>query len=335
MLRAFLLYLIHSTVVNSAQVLAPPEVSTLTNPDTIGAGNLSLANPSSLLADDPHFSFAVLEGTVKLPGKACLMVAFATLVKLSYENFTQPFNNGIFWSDDYPEVIIGVKTFEKPGPIFQTGHAAVAVMDVITIMARQNRYRNTTLSIRLTRGSMSIPWANVRFFAAGSVPIPKTLGLAPTVNALPQGPYLTNFTTINNGTNVVSADVDVDNDKLLVFAEYEGGTLTIPDVFITLYASIIHIAQFPTMDAMMPFNITPDNTNARLEYDLLDPPPTSTFVFQYGMAARSLQTLPKYMFEQGKFNEIKFISGWEQTLFAVGSLKKKTLSGARVDVERV
>ncbi|KAL9071183.1 MAG: hypothetical protein Q9161_004360 [Pseudevernia consocians] len=335
MLRAFLLYLIHSTLVNSAQILAPPDDSILTDPDIIEAGNYSLANTSSPLANDPHFSFAVFEGTVKLPGKACLMVAFETLVTLAFRNFTGPFTDGAFWSDDYPEVIIGVKTFRKPGPKFQTGNAVHAVKDLITIMARQNRYRNSTISIRWTKGGIPVPWASVRFFAAGSATTPKASRLAPTMKARPYGPYLANSTAIDNGTEVVSADVNVDDDQLLVFAEFDGVTLAIPDVFITLYASILHIARFPSTDAMVPFKTTPENTNARLQYDLIDPPPASTFVFQYGWAARSLQTLPKYMFEQGKFNEIKLISGWDKTLFAVGSLKKNTLSGARVDVERV
>ena len=77
---------------------------------------------------------------------------------------------------------------------------------------------------------------------------------------------------------------------------------------------------------MAPFLVRNPTTNAQLVYDLIDPPgppqPRPAFVFQYGWAARSLQVLPKHMFEQGRFDEMKFLCGWDGTLFAVGNLTK-------------
>lgn len=340
MLSIILLYLFHCTVVKSVSIrpsnlsqdLSAPKDFTFTDPSIPEPGNTSLANTIPLPINDPHISFAIVKGTAKLPMKACLMVALEALVELSFEYFTEPYGSGIFVSSDYPEVIIVTQVFKGPGPIFQTKHAARGLVDLITLMLRQSSYSNSSIIMRWSDFGMSALWASVAFAVGDHVATQGPSRVAPRMETLPQGPYLANFSNNNNGTEVVF--VNNDDDELLVFAEYVGGDLAIPDVFITLYSSVFYIAQFPTTDAMVPFGITPENSNAGLQYILLDPPPRSTFVFQNGWAARSLQKLSKYMFEQRKFNEIKFISGWDKTLFSVGSLKKKTMSGARVDVER-
>lgn len=43
-----------------------------------------------------------------------------------------------------------------------------------------------------------------------------------------------------------------------------------------------------------------------------------------GQDEYSLQTVPRYLFEQGNLNEINFISGWDNAPFVVGHLEKGT-----------
>lgn len=321
---------------NLPQILTPPSHSTLIDAYFPEAGNITIANNASLLANHPEYSF--VNGTAKLPGKACLMVALEALVQLSFKGFSEPYTRGSFLSDDYPEVLIRITTYESPRPeiFFPTSFAIKCIILLITKMMQESEYRNSTITTHWIWGEDSVPLGQVAFFAREGATIQKPPALARKMESLLQRPNLANFTKMDIGTDIVSAQND-DDDKLLVFAEFVGGTITIADVFLNVYESVAYMACFPTTDPMAPFRIRNLDTNAQLSYMLIDPPdppPRPSFVFQYGWGARSLQTLPQYMFEQGKFNEIKFISGWDKTLFGVGHLvKSNTRPGPRVELQ--
>ena len=299
---------------------------TLVDPNMPGAGISSIADNTSLLADPPVISFA--EGSARLPGKACLMVALEALVQLSFKDMSEPYTQGIFISDDYPEVLIRITSFQSPGRETSqpTSLAIVCLIKLITGMMYGSKYRNSSVISYWKSGRGFLPLSQVAFFGRKGATIQDAPALTQTRANLLQTPSLTNLTKIDFGSNIASAGTnDDDDEKLVVFAEFLGGTLPIDDVFFNIYESITYIAQFPTTDAMAPFEVRSADTNAQLSYKLIDPPdlpPRPTFVFQWGWAARSLQKLPKYMFEQRKFNEIKFISGWDKTLFGVGQLTK-------------
>lgn len=315
---------IHSS--NLPQNMTLPVHLTLVDPDMPGAGILSIAKNTPHLVDPPVISFA--EGSARLPGKACLMVALEALVQLSFKDMSEPYAQGIFISDDYPEVLIRITSFQSPGRETSqpTSLAIMCLIKLITGMMQGSKYRNSSVISYWKGGRGFLPLSQVAFFAKEGATIQDPPALTQKRVDLLQTPSLTNLTKIDVGSNIASAGTnDDDDDKLLVFAEFFGDTLTINDVFFNIYESITYIAQFPTTDAMAPFEVRTADTNAQLSYKLIDPPdppPRPTYVFQYGWAARSLQTLPKYMFEQSRFNEIKFISGWDKTLFGVGQLMK-------------
>ena len=327
MLQICLFYLSHLAVVRTGSIrpsnvsrnLTLPGHLSLVDPDMPGVGKTSIANNTSLLADQPVISF--VEGTARLPRKACLMVALEALVQLSFKDMSESVTQGSFLSNDFPEVLIKIRSFDSPGPevSMPTSLAIICVMRLITEMMHWGNYRNSSVIPLWKRGREFLPLGQVSFFARGD-----TIQKPPRISFL-QKSGLANFSRIDVGSNTVSAGTTDDDDKLLVFAEFFGGSLTIADVFYNIYEFIAYIARFPTTDAMASFEIRSADTNAQLSYKLIDPPdppPRPRYAFQYGWAARSLQTLPKHMFEQSKFNEIKFLSGWDKTLFAKGQLTK-------------
>lgn len=333
MLQIFLFHFFHLVFISTGSIhpsnlqnMTLPGHLTLVDPNMPGAGISSIADNTSLLADPPVISFA--EGSARLPGKACLMVALEALVQLSFKDMSEPYTQGIFISDDYPEVLIRITSFQSPGRETSqpTSLAIVCLIKLITGMMYGSKYRNSSVISYWKSGRGFLPLSQVAFFGRKGATIQDAPALTQTRANLLQTPSLTNLTKIDFGSNIASAGTnDDDDEKLVVFAEFLGGTLPIDDVFFNIYESITYIAQFPTTDAMAPFEVRSADTNAQLSYKLIDPPdlpPRPTFVFQWGWAARSLQKLPKYMFEQRKFNEIKFISGWDKTLFGVGQLTK-------------
>lgn len=343
MLPVFILWLCLLAMVNAAsifpstlpQILAPSNHLTLIEPDVTKTVNVSSKNDD---LQAPGFTFSFQEGTTPLPSRACLMVALEALVQLSFNDFEEEYSEGSFLSNEYPGVIIAITTTRIGLPTFQTKFAVQSVKEIIATMMQENRYRNSSITVFWSVHGYPVPCARVGFLARGGATIRKASDLAQRIEiSLRQGLTLVNFTNINNGTDFSNnSNKEVSgNDGLGVSVEFVGDhPLTIPDVFLTLYSALLYIAQFPTTDATRPFIGETEDANVLLEFNPIDPPPRSTFAFQYGWAARSLLALPEYMFQRGMFNEIEFMSGWDSTLFAVGSLKKRASSGPSLDVAR-
>lgn len=271
MLQTCLIYLFHLTVVttgsirssNLARNLTLHDHLSLVDPDMSGAGKAPIANNNSLLTNQPVISFS--EGTAKLPRTACLMVALETLVQLSFEDMSESYTHGIFMSDDFPEVLIEITSFESTGPHLSmpTSLVIICVMRLITEMMHLGNYRNSSVIPYWKRGRDFLPLGIVAFWAREGDTIQK-----PPRKTFLQKPGLTNFSTIDLRSNRTSAGtIDNDDDKLLVFAEFFGGPLTILDVFYNIYESIAYIAQFPTTDAMAPFEIRSAERPAIIQVD--------------------------------------------------------------------
>ena len=147
------------------RVLTPPSHPSLNGLDIPEAENISISNNMSLLDHPLVFTFD--DGTARLPGKACLMVALETLVQLSFMQNDKPYSHGSYSSNDYPEVLITIKTFKLPRPelTLRTSFAITCVIKLISKMIWEGAFRNSTTTAYWTQGSKSLALGQVAFFA--------------------------------------------------------------------------------------------------------------------------------------------------------------------------
>lgn len=88
-----------------------------------------------------------------------------------------------------------------------------------------------------------------------------------------------------------------------VFAELQGTTLTIIEVFITLCSTLLTICQHSPTDVVSVFTVSEVNTSTRLDYLDPEPPRSSPTLFAYQYASRARRLIAIYIFQKGKVED--------------------------------
>ena len=122
---------------------------------------------------------------------------------------------------------------------------------------------------------------------------------------------------VTNGTAIEDLGTDsLQAQSLKIFYEFQGKTLGLAAVFMTLYAALVHIASTAPAEIAQFFTARYEKAESELQVDPYSDSPVVLQNFVYKDVAQVLEKLPKYMFDEGHFEETTFV--WEKAGVSVG-----------------
>lgn len=291
--------------------------------------NASTTALSADIGDPPVLKFH--EGTRRLSARSCLMVALETLVNLSFLKYNDPYTTGQHSSEKYPDVAIIITRNIMAEIIFRNYDVVYGLVQLITSMMDRNAFRNSEIGYTDSRGRL---FATLAFSDKSIQSTRRSDHVFPSIAQQPdtwQVPRIINGTDGTNLTAMVSTKPD---DPLLVFAEFYGTALKISEIFSAIYNALAILLVVPTDDPLLAFDSGSSTFDTWVTFEIIQPRPSGAPAFTNRWAARTLQLLPEHMFQEQKFNEIKFIAGWENNLLANGSLAWRTSPPQTAAIEK-
>lgn len=307
-------------------LLLPQSDSTLFTKSTFPRVSSSPLPNQSILGDgivDPRFDGSLRQGASRINGRSTYMNAVKTLVTMSQEDFTSVFRGGEFSFEGYKNVRISVQRATAPSTL-QYRFAIYGLYSLVYHIARTSTLVDTTMTLYWTENDMKstvgyiqiVPWPYPGIGASNETQT--IVGLTQRSNVHPGISDVSNITTIS----VTNVSRDSNAPTFNVFAELQGSTLSIPDVFITLCLTLMTISPYPSTDVVTAFTAGEINTNARLNYIDPQPPRSSPPFFTYQYASRALGLIAKYLFQQGKFEDVLFVVEIDSIAVGIGMLEK-------------
>lgn len=264
----------------------------------------NVTNAPKLGAIDPRFTADYQPGSARLSATSCLMNAVNAMMELALENFTEPIRVRNYMDPAYPEVMI------VPLPLaleqrIETRYLLWAVWEGIRWMTSHRNFVDLVIGAYWDGILMCHLWIRKawrQLSIVGSNGSDGTLGLA----ARSDGISFDNTTVeTTQGLSMTDARNPLNDQHLTVSVIQLGETLGMTEVFIAIYATLEHMAHFPSTDELVNFQISPDDEDTIvgvLEHTLA--PAVGPPFFEYQWAILSVGQIPAYMLQQMRFSEV-------------------------------
>ena len=334
---SFLLLCLFGFVVNSTVISLPrhpPNGTEFFNfPDTnatvVGNSQDPASNASSSFNSVIDRRFRVVIDTfpdLRISGKSTYMSILKAMIQLSYSEGTHQYTGETFSFRSYANVKIRITAITSSGSTLLYQYA---------LWGLYRAAQHLTTSKVITTVTMTLFWeVNGEPLIVGKIEIlpdslPDTVGSTEVRHVMEIGQQtekLSNFSDVANFTSIKEKETDLLNianaGKLSVLAEFQGQTLTVGEVFMTLFAALLRIASFGTGEVVRDFEIVYWTTQTELAYEHYDASRASPPFFTYHAAARALKFIPTYMFAQGRFESVTFVLEINNIPVGTGYLRK-------------
>ena len=334
MLPFLLSYLLGLSIVNANVIRLPGQLKNQTGllsfphmNTTLDVDELDPINGSSLTENPVDKNFGTVIAVypdIRISAKSTIMSVLKAMIQLSYSEGTHVYAGGTFSFRSYTDVKINIARGETSSSTLQYRYALWGLFKAAKHMFADNVFVCTV--VQMYWSGSGVP-ASVGVIHIVPDPLPDIAGSNEIYDFMNIGQQAETLSTSldwvkstkNNDTDLVTS---TNAGKLIVFIELQGQTLSIPEVFMTLFLALVHLASFRTADIVHEFVVRDPQTKMELVYEPYGAPRTSAPFFTFHAAARALGRLPKYMFAEGRFEAAVFILEIGGTPVGQGFLRK-------------
>ena len=253
---------------------------------------------------------------VKISGKSTLMNILKTMIELSYSEGTHVYAGGTFSFRDYTNVKIRIKPSSSR---LQYRYAIWGLFKAAQYLTSNNMFVFIIVNLYRSEGGVPALLGTIEIFPD---PLPDVVESEKVQNLIGVGQQAETPPITPGLASIEDNETGVAAGKLSVFLEFQGQILSIPEVFMTLFLGLFHIASHGTAHLVHEFEVRDRSTKMELVYEHYDAARTSPPFFKYYYAARALEYIPKYMFAQRRFEEVIFVLEIGGTPVGIGHLRK-------------
>lgn len=276
---------------------------------------------------------------IKISGKSTYMSILKAMIELSYSVGTHAYTGGTFSFRNYSNVMIRIERTTSSSSALQYRYAIWGLYKAALYLSTSKTFTSISMELYWSGGGRPA-WVGIVEIVPDPLPdlfesteVRNLIGTgqrAETPSNYPDGAHSTSIEDEETDLAAFTSNVE----KLSVKAELQGQTLSTPQVFMTLLLGLLHIAAFGVADPVHDFKVQDPLTKMELVYENYDTPRTSPPFFTYGIAARALAYILRYMFAQSRFEAVIFVLEVGGTPVGIGHLRKfsSTLSIASDNV---
>ena len=344
MLSLLSLCLLGLTVVNSTVLYLPGQIRNQTElfdlssiNATVAGTDLDAANNASSLGDpiDRHFRTVIdTDPNIRINGKSTYMNILQAMIRLSYNEGTHAYAGETFSFRDYTNVKIRITRVITSSTTLQYRFAIWGLFKTAKYLTSNNIFMRSVVSLYWDGSGVPVLVGTIEIFPDplpdidSSTKLPHLIRIGQQAETPSNSSNPTNFTSIEYRETDLAPISNAGNFK--VFFKFQGQILSIKEVFLALYFGLLHIASFSSAQIVNDFVITDWFTRTEFRYENYDGPRTSPPLFTYGVAARALAYIPRYMFKQGKFEAITFVVEIGGTPVGTGYLRKSSMTSDKI-----
>lgn len=291
-----------------------------TDPDPTIDASL-LGNPI-----DKHFRTTIkVYPEVNIPGKSTYMNILKAMIKLSYSESTHAYAGETFSFPGYTNVKVRITRDTSSSSALQYRYAIWGLFNAAQFLTN-NVFACIIIDLYWSGGGEPVLVGVIEIFPEPlpdideSKELQNLMWIGRQAGNPPNSLDMVNFTSF--GSNETNLAASTNAGKLLVFLELQGTTLSIVEVFMTIFVALVHIASFGTAHLVDDFKVQDLITETELVYEHYSAPRTSPPFFVYHEAARALGHIPSYMFAKHKFEAVTFVIEIGGTPVGTGFLRK-------------
>lgn len=263
---------------------------------------------------------------IKISGKSTYMSILKAMIELSYSEGTHAYTGGTFSFRNYSNVKIRIERITTSSSALQYRYAIWGLFKTALYLTTSKTFTCTSVELYWSGGGRPA-WVGI--VEIGPDHLPDVVASTEVRNLMGTGQRAetpSNYPDGAHSTSIEDEETDLaaftgNVEKISVKAELQGQTLSIPQVFMTLLLGLLHIAAFGAADPVHDFKVQDLLTKTELVYENYDTPRTSPPFFTYGVAARALAYVLRYMFAQSRFEAVIFVLEVDGTPVGIGHLR--------------
>jgi hypothetical protein len=280
------------------------------------------------------FEVDITQGPLKVNGKSTYMNVLKALVTLSEKDFLANYAGNTFSFEGYTDMRIQIVRTNSRSAVLQHRFAIYGLYSGIYHISKQSEWRETILTLYWSGSGSKTTVGYIKFLPY----LPPGIGGSNETLSLPfpgqesggssPSPDLTNLTLISEDPDISASP---NAPQLTISPVFGGVVMSLTEVFLTVFSALVVIAEPPSSKIVIPFSSSESHINARLEFKNPNPPRPWYPFFTYETAARSLGLLPKFMFQQGKFQNVAFVIKVDKTTVGGGFLGKRSTPSSQLE----
>ena len=263
---------------------------------------------------------------VKISGKSTYMNILKAMIKLSYSEGTDPYMGETFFFHGFTNVKIRITCGTSSSTTLQYRYAIWGLFKAASYLTTSTVFSCTIVDLYWSGSGAPALVGVIEIFPDPLPDILRSKEIEELVEIGRQGEMLPSSRNLANVTYVDRNETDLasptNSGKLSVFLQLQGPVLSIPEVFMTLFLALVHIASLGSAQLVQGFQVQDMDTMTELVYQDYDAPRTSPPYFVYRDAARALGHIPPYMFTRHKFEAVTFVLEVDGTPVGTGFLRK-------------
>lgn len=282
----------------------------------------NVTNAPRLGSIDPRFTTTYDQGQGRLSATSCLMGAVNAMMELALENFTEPIATRNYVDPDYPEVVV-VPIALAQGLRVEARYLLWGVWAGIRWMMSHQSFREVVIGgywdgIQVCDIWIRGPWGQLSIAGSNG-----TLGLS----ARSEEMSVRNATVESTqGLSMMDIRNPLNNQHLTVSVTHLGEALGITEVFRVIFAVLEYMAQFPSTDEVITFQVWPDDEDTSIAIlEHAQAPAVRPPFLEYQWAILSVGQIPAYMLRQRRFREVVIEIFVDGVQLGEGFLSKQSL----------
>ena len=262
---------------------------------------------------------------VKVSGKSTYMNILKAMIELSYSESTHAFAGGTFFFHGYTDVKVRITPPTSSSSALQYRYAIWGLFKAAHYLTEHKTFTCIIMDLYWFGSGEPVLVGVIEIFpdplpdVSGSKEPQNLMGIGQQAGTPPNAFNLANFTSIGNNETALGAPTNA--GKFLVYLELQGPSLSLPEVFMTIFLALMHIASKGTAQLVQNFEVRDLTSKMELVYEHYGPPRESPPFFTYREAARALGYVPKYMFAQHRFEAVTFVLEIDGTPVGTGFLR--------------
>jgi len=226
------------------------------------------------------FDIQITQGPLKINGKSTYMNVLKAMVTLSEKDFLANYPGNSFSFEGYTDMRIQIIRTNSRSAALQYRFAIYGLYSGIYHISKQSKWSETRITLYWSGSGSKTTVGYINFLPW---PLPslgentQALGLEDSIPASKKSPDLANLTLISDDLDTSGSS----NAPQLTISPISGGiTLTLPEVFLTIFSALVVIAEPPATQSIRPFSSSESHIDARLEIKDSDPPRPCTWPFR-------------------------------------------------------
>ena len=278
----------------------------------------NITNAPRLGAIDPRFTTDFQQGRTRLSATSYLMSAANAMMELALENFTEPIRPRNLVDPGFPEFTV-IPVAPGLGQRIEARYLLWGVWEGIRWMINHQSFRDLVIGAY---------WDGVpvcRIWITDSYRELSIVGSNGTLDLTARSEMVSNHNVTEESARSLSI-MDVINplgdQHLTVTVVHVGASLTITDVFITIFAALEYMAHFASTDEVADFRIVRDSTHTTL--GILGHEVRPPFL-DYQWVILSVGQIAGYMLHMRRFTDVDIEIAVDGVLLGEGFLSKRSL----------